>query len=74
MKKMKKWLTVAGLVLCAQSPLAQDKSITIWWAQWDPAVGLQKLGDEFAAETGIGVKVHQMPWASYSGSGVPELR
>lgn len=26
---------------------------------------MQKLGDEFAAETGIGVKVHQMPWASY---------
>jgi len=62
---MKRWLTVAVLALCAQSTLAQDKSITIWWAQWDPAVGLQKLGDEFAAETGIGVKVHQIPWASY---------
>ena len=41
------------------------KSITIWWAQWDPAVGLQELGNRFEQETGIAVKVHQIPWPSY---------
>ena len=41
------------------------KSITIWWAQWAPADGLQELGNEFAKETGIAVKVHQIPWSSY---------
>ena len=61
--------TLTILVFCALLPIPAgaeaEKSITIWWAQWDPAVGLQKLGDEFAAETGIAVEVHQIPWASY---------
>ena len=54
-----------AIALLTQAAPAQDQSITIWWAQWDPAVGLQTLGDEFTAETGIAVKVHQIPWASY---------
>ncbi|MBN1673790.1 MAG: extracellular solute-binding protein [Kiritimatiellae bacterium] len=41
------------------------QSITIWWAQWAPADGLQELGNLFERETGIAVKVHQIPWASY---------
>ena len=45
--------------------IASEESITIWWAQWDPAVGLEKLGQQFSEETGIGVRVHQIPWASY---------
>ena len=42
-----------------------EKSITIWWAQWDPADGLQELGFLFERETGIKVTVHQIPWSSY---------
>ena len=38
------------------------KSITIWWAQWAPADGLQELGKEFETETGIEVQVNQIPW------------
>ena len=41
------------------------KSITIWWAQWAPAEGLQELGNEFEKETGIAVNVSQIPWDSY---------
>jgi len=44
---------------------AGKKTVTIWWAQWAPADGLQQLGDEFEKETGIAVKVHQIPWTSY---------
>ena len=44
---------------------AAGKSITIWWAQWAPADGLQELGNDFEKETGIAVKVHQIPWSSY---------
>jgi len=44
---------------------AGAQSITIWWAQWAPADGLQELGNEFEKETGIAVKVHQIPWSSY---------
>lgn len=40
-------------------------SITIWWAQWAPADGLQQLGNDFEKETGIAVKVHQIPWPDY---------
>ena len=49
----------------AESPTPGKPSIAIWWAQWDPADGLQELGDEFERETGIAVKVHQIPWPSY---------
>jgi multiple sugar transport system substrate-binding protein len=41
------------------------ESITIWWAQWSPADGLQELGKAFEAETGIAVTVHQIPWSNY---------
>ncbi len=42
-----------------------SKPLTIWWFQWAPADGLQELGDEFAAETGIDVRVEQIPLSSY---------
>ena len=61
-------LSLALLILgCGQpeSPTPTKPSITIWWAQWDPANGLQELGNKFEQETGITVKVHQIPWPSY---------
>lgn len=42
-----------------------QQRITIWWAQWAPAEGLQELGHKFEQETGITVKVHQIPWSSF---------
>ncbi len=60
---------IARLALCilllAGAGQAQEKSITIWWAQWDPAAALQELGNDFQKETGIAVQVHQIPWPSY---------
>ena len=41
------------------------QSVTIWWAQWAPADGLQELGQEYEKETGVAVKVHQIPWSNY---------
>ncbi len=55
-------LPVAG---CGDAEEENPTSVTIWWAQWEPAEGLQELGDEFAAETGIDVKVHQIGWPAY---------
>ena len=58
-----------GLCLVWMSAaLAQESSgkrITIWWAQWDPAAGLQTLSGDFTKETGIAVSVHQIPWPAY---------
>ena len=55
---------VSFAVLASGAP-AQDQAITIWWAQWDPASGLQTVARAFEKETGIAVKVHQIPWPSY---------
>lgn len=52
------------LTLCA-GRAAAGESLTIWWAQWAPADGLQQLGDAFAKETGIQVQVHQIPWSNF---------
>src|ERR1700690_2183752 len=44
---------------------AVPKALTIWWAQWAPADGLQELANEFGTKEGVEVKVHQIPWASF---------
>ncbi|MEE2656995.1 MAG: extracellular solute-binding protein [Candidatus Latescibacterota bacterium] len=49
----------------AQDPATDAPTLTIWWAQWDPAVGLQTLSEDFTKESGIVVKVQQIPWPSY---------
>src|SRR4051812_5070825 len=41
------------------------RTVTIWWAQWAPADGLQELGQEYEKETGVAIKVHQIPWSNY---------
>lgn len=46
-------------LMSVAAPAAEP--ITIWWAQWAPADGLQQLGDAYAKSTGTAVKVHQIP-------------
>jgi len=52
----------AGSVEPAESA---KKSLTIWWAQWAPADGLQELAEEFSRKENVTVKVHQIPWANF---------
>jgi multiple sugar transport system substrate-binding protein len=42
-----------------------EKAITIAWAQWKPSDYLQELTKDFTTETGITVKVEQIPWPQY---------
>jgi multiple sugar transport system substrate-binding protein len=42
-----------------------QKTLTIWWAQWAPADGLQELANEFGQRESVAVKVHQIPWANF---------
>jgi len=58
-------VAAAFLAGCGKSEDAGRPSITICWAQWAPADGLAELGAEFEKETGIAVKVRQIPWPSY---------
>ena len=43
----------------------QSQSLTVVWAEWDPANYLQELSKDFTAETGIAVDVIQIPWPSF---------
>jgi multiple sugar transport system substrate-binding protein len=64
----------SGAVGCKSKPEAsnaaatdpavpEQQTLTIWWAQWAPADGLQELAKEF--DPNVTVKVHQIPWASF---------
>ncbi|MGA3123138.1 MAG: extracellular solute-binding protein [Polyangiaceae bacterium] len=44
---------------------APKKTLTIWWAQWAPADGLQDLAGEFGRKETVDVLVHQIPWANF---------
>jgi len=57
-----------GAASASSSPAGGAKSpraITVWWFQWAPADGLADLGKDFEKETGIAVKVEQIPLSSY---------
>ncbi|GDY14529.1 ABC transporter substrate-binding protein [Planctomycetota bacterium] len=56
---------LAGIAAVAGLAAGDSKPLTIWWAQWAPADGLQQLSEDFTKSTGIAVKVHQIPWSSY---------
>lgn len=58
-------LLILSLISCGGSETPTKPTVTIWWAQWEPADGLQELGNAFEAETGIAVNVNQIPWGSY---------
>jgi len=54
----------SGSSTAATAP-APKKLLTIWWAQWAPADGLQELANDFGRTENVEVKVHQIPWASF---------
>ena len=55
----------ASVAVSTDSAKPSARTVTIWWAQWAPADGLQQLGQEYEKETGVTVKVHQIPWSNY---------
>jgi len=75
MKKKLLWLAVlmlsfslvAGFLFAGGSKekAAEAGFITIHWAQWAPADYLEKLSEDFTAETGIKVVVEQTPWETF---------
>ena len=42
-----------------------SESLSIFWAEWDPASYLQELVQDFEAETGIKVTVETTPWGDF---------
>src|SRR5688572_11170937 len=47
----------------ASSAAKEKQTLTIWWAQWAPADGLQELAKGF--DPNVTVTVHQIPWSSF---------
>ncbi|MGI6852489.1 extracellular solute-binding protein [Mesorhizobium sp. 1B3] len=63
-----------GLALaCTTSAYAQDKQLTIFWAEWDPANYLQELANEYEKETGVKVVVETTPWADFQTKAFTEF-
>jgi multiple sugar transport system substrate-binding protein len=46
-------------------PVGEKPSITVMWAEWEPANDLRELSREFTRETGIEVNVATEPWKTY---------
>ncbi|MFL5335604.1 MAG: carbohydrate ABC transporter substrate-binding protein, partial [Geminicoccaceae bacterium] len=49
-------------IAAAQPAAAQDKSLTLCWAAWDPANALVELSKGFTQQTGIEMKYEFVPW------------
>lgn len=63
-----------ALGLGATAPAhAQNKSLTLCWAAWDPANALVELSKDFTAKTGIEMKYEFVPWTNYADRFVNEL-
>jgi multiple sugar transport system substrate-binding protein len=52
---------------------AQNKSLTLCWAAWDPANALVELDKDFTAKSGIEMKYEFVPWTSYADRFLNEL-
>ncbi len=72
--KVKALIMAVGLgMLAAGHARAEDKSLTLCWAAWDPANALVELGKDFTAESGIKMNYEFVPWTSYADRFLNEL-
>ncbi len=59
--------------LAAGVAQAQEKSLTLCWAAWDPANALTELSRDFTARTGIAMNFEFVPWTSFADRFLNEL-
>ena len=64
---------VATLALAPTAAGAQDKTITLCWAAWDPANALVELSKDFTAKTNIKMKFEFVPWTNFADRMLNEL-
>ena len=64
---------IATGALFALPAMAQDKELTIFWAEWDPSNYLQQLVNEYEAETGVKVTVETTPWSDFQTKAFTEF-
>ena len=61
------------LSLTAADVRAQDKTITLCWAAWDPANALVELSKDFTAKSGVNMKFEFVPWPNFADRMLNEL-
>jgi multiple sugar transport system substrate-binding protein len=67
-------LTAAAVMAFGSSAArAQDKTITLCWAAWDPANALVELSKDFTAKSGIKMKFEFVPWTNFADRMLNEL-
>lgn len=62
-----------GLSLGTSLAQAQDKTLSLCWAAWDPANALIELSKDFTAKTGINMKFEFVPWPNFADRMLNEL-
>ena len=72
-RSIRRLLAVAALGATAFSAQAQDKTLTLCWAAWDPANALVELSKDFTAKTGIQMKYEFVPWPNFAQRMLNEL-
>lgn len=63
----------AVLSLGGAAAQAQDKTITLCWAAWDPANALVELSKDFTAKSGVKMKFEFVPWPNFADRMLNEL-
>src|SRR3954470_22189349 len=72
-KKLQIALGMAALLGAAGTAQAQNKSLTLCWAAWDPANALVELSKDFTAKSGVQMKFEFVPWPNYADRLLNEL-
>ncbi|MEJ8848795.1 extracellular solute-binding protein [Variovorax rhizosphaerae] len=65
--------TATVLGLTSANVQAQDKTITLCWAAWDPANALVELSKDFTAKSGVKMKFEFVPWTNFADRMLNEL-
>jgi multiple sugar transport system substrate-binding protein len=76
LKKLPALATVAlaaAMTLGGAVAQAQDKTITLCWAAWDPANALVELSKDFTAKNGVKMKFEFVPWPNFADRMLNEL-
>ncbi len=63
----------ASLGVAGGAAQAQDKTITLCWAAWDPANALVELSKDFTAKSNVKMKFEFVPWPNFADRMLNEL-
>lgn len=78
-KLLKKMPLLASVALAsainfgATAAQAQEKTITLCWAAWDPANALVELSKDFTAQSKVKMKFEFVPWTNFADRMLNEL-